>query len=66
MAMDIPALPMLLSLIIDTILVRGLWPVLLRASPGKNGDGQAPPAPAQFLAARLGPQYWDISARQQG
>lgn len=46
--------------------VRGLWPVLLRVSPGKDGDGQALPAAAQFVAARLGPQYWGISARQQG
>lgn len=43
--------------------VSGSRPVLLRASPGRNGDRQAPPAPAQFAAASLGPQCWGIGAR---
>lgn len=51
-----PALPLLPPLIVGTILVSGSQPGLLGASPGRNGDGQAPPA-----AARLDPsvlKHW--------
>lgn len=45
-----PSLPLLPSLIMGTILASGSQPGLLRASPGTNGDGQAPSAAAQFAA----------------
>lgn len=46
-----------------TILVGGSKPGLLRASPGRNGQGQAPPAAAWFAVARLGPQCPGVGGR---